>query len=310
MTLSLLFGGGQVAFGQPIAQFETALYFEDAIGNRDSVIVGYDTLATHDIDPEFGEQELISPFDSIFEVRAGADDFIFRHKLSKKIITEGSPVFGPFPPEDCYPGTRIFIYIWAKHQPVKVSWNRAVFAEPRCYRATALLNHWLDELAGPLTPDEIPPEYACLAAEDSIYFDMSEEHLTSGQHGVFIDQRIRLEKEVEGLGLQTIYGLRFFPAATPFDFSPCYWVPSGQQEPSTGPVALFPNPTAGTAYFSLPEGVEAVHWQVFSINGALMREQRAAWAGRVELAGLPTGLYQLLVQGSDGKRYGGRVVKQ
>lgn len=310
IAIGLLFSGRQAIFSQLTAQFETTLYFEDAIGNRDSVVVGYDTLATHDIDPEFGEQEIVSPFDSVFEVRAGTDEYFFRHKLSKKIITKGSPVFGPFPPENCYPGSRIFIYIWAKHQPIKVSWDRAVFAEPRCYRATALLNHWLDELAGPLTPDEIPPEYACLAAEDSIYFDMSEEHLTSGNDGVYIDQRILIEKEVEGLGLQTIFGLRFKAASTPFDFSPCYWVPSGQKEPLTGPVSLYPNPAAGTAWFSLPDGVEALRWQLFGINGALLQEQRETVASKVELSGLPTGIYQLLVQGSDGKRYGGRVVKQ
>lgn len=308
--IGLLLGGWLAALGQQTAQFETTLYFEDAVGNRDSIVVGYDTLATHDIDPEFGEVEILSPFDSIFEVRAGTFTWQWREKLSKKIINRATAAVGPFAPEDCYSGQPVFIYIWAKHQPIRVSWNRAVFAERRCYRATALLNHWLDELAGPLTPDEIPPEYACLAAEDSIYFDMSEEHLTSGNDGVYIDQRILIEKEVEGLGLQTIFGLRFKAASTPFDFSPCYWVPSGQKEPLTGPVSLYPNPAAGTAWFSLPDGVEALRWQLFGINGALLQEQRETVASKVELSGLPTGIYQLLVQGSDGKRYGGRVVKQ
>ncbi|MCB0375492.1 MAG: hypothetical protein KDD04_06205, partial [Sinomicrobium sp.] len=70
IIIGLLLGSWQAAHSQQTAQFETTLYFEDAVGNRDSVIVGYDTLATHDIDPEFGEQELVSPFDSVFEVRA------------------------------------------------------------------------------------------------------------------------------------------------------------------------------------------------------------------------------------------------
>ncbi|MCB9293864.1 MAG: T9SS type A sorting domain-containing protein [Lewinellaceae bacterium] len=307
IILGLLLGGWQAALSQQTAQFETTLYFEDAVGNRDSIVVGYDTLATHDIDPEFGEVEILSPFDSIFEVRAGTFTWQWREKLSKKIINRATAAVGPFAPEDCYSGQPVFIYIWAKHQPIKVSWNRAVFAERRCYRATALLNHWLDELAGPLTPDEIPPEYACLAAEDSIYFDMSEEYLLSNP---LFEALIYLEKEVEGLGLQTIYGLRFFPASTPFDFSPCYWVTSSQQELLTGTVAPYPSPTVGTAYFNLPDGVEALRWQLFGINGVLMLEQRETGANKVELAGLPAGLYQLLVQGSDGKHYWGRVVKQ
>ncbi|MCB0579194.1 MAG: T9SS type A sorting domain-containing protein [Phaeodactylibacter sp.] len=308
----LLATAWQAALAQQAAHFETTLFFEDAVGNRDSVVVGYDTFATNDIDPEFGEQELLSPFDSIFEVRAGTQEYAFRDKLSKKIINRGSPASGPSPPEDCYPGTRIFIYIWAKHQPVKVWWDRVVFAERRCYRASALLNHWLDELAGPISPDEIPPEYACLAAEDSIYFDMSEEYLLSNP---LFDALISLEKEVEGSGLQTIYGLRFYAASTPYDYSPCYWVTSAREEQAPEPVSLFPNPTGGTVWFSLPGGVEAVQWQLFGINGALLQEQRGTIASEVvasevELTALPPGIYQLLLRGSDGKRYWGRVVKQ
>ncbi|MCO6491775.1 MAG: T9SS type A sorting domain-containing protein, partial [Phaeodactylibacter sp.] len=241
----------------------------------------------------------------------------WREKLSKKIVDRGTPATGPSAPENCYSGLPVFIYIWAKHQPVKVWWDRIVFAERRCYRASALLNHWLDELAGPISPDEIPPEYACLAAEDSIYFDMSEEALMEFPG---YSARIRLEKEVEGLGLQTIYGLRFFPASTPYDYSPCYWVTSAREEQAPEPVSLFPNPTGGTVWFSLPDGAEAVHWQLFGINGALLQEQRGTVASEVvasevvasevELTGLPSGIYQLLLRGSDGKQYWGRVVKQ
>lgn len=303
--ICLLAGSWQAAHTQQTAQFETTLYFEDAAGNRDSVVVGYDTLATREIDPEFGEAEILLPFDSIFEVRAGHFRWPWREKLSKKIIDRGTPATGPFAPEDCYSGLPVFIYIWAKHQPVKVWWDRTVFLERRCYRASALLNHWEDELAGPIWPDEIPPEYACLAAEDSIFFDMSEGYLLATPETA----RISLEKPVEGLGLQTIYGLRFFPASTPYDYSPCYWVTSTREEEAPAPVSIFPNPTGGKAWFTLPEGVEAMHWQLFGINGALLREQRKTVASEVELTGLPAGIYQLLIRGSDGKRYLGRIVK-
>lgn len=233
--------------------------------------------------------------------------------MSKKIINRGSPATGPFPLGNCYSGLNIFIYVWAKHQPVKVWWDRTVFLEPPCYRASVLFNHWLDDLAGPISPDDIPPEYACLAAVDSVHFDMSEEHLLSNPlFDAFA--LIRLEKQVEGLGLQTIYGLRFKPAS-PYDYSPCYWVTSSREEQAPEPVFLFPNPTGGTAWFSLPDGIEAVHWQLFGLAGTLLREQRRVVAGEVvasevELTGLPAGIYQLLLQGSDGKRYWGRVVKQ
>lgn len=291
---------------QPTAQFETTFYFEDAIGNRDSVIVGYDTLATHDIDPEFGEMEILAPFDSVFEVRAGHFDWPWREKLSKKIIDRGSIAVGPNPPEDCYSGGRIFIFVWATHQPVKVWWDRPTFLNSRCYRASALLNHWVDELAGPIAPENIPPEYACLAAEDSIFFDMSEEYLTADSSMA----RISLEKEVQGLGEQTIFGLRFFPASTPFDYSPCYWVTATREAAEPQGLLIYPNPTSGEVNIQLPEGVEVLLIELYGANGALLRQQRNVQQAQFNLSGLPSGIYQLLVMGSDGKRYWERVVKQ
>ncbi|MCB0556772.1 MAG: T9SS type A sorting domain-containing protein [Phaeodactylibacter sp.] len=291
---------------QPTAQFETTFYFEDAIGNRDSVIVGYDTLATHDIDPEFGEMEILAPFDSVFEVRAGHFDWPWREKLSKKIIDRGSIAVGPNPPEDCYSGGRIFIFVWATHQPVKVWWDRPTFLNSRCYRASALLNHWVDELAGPIAPENIPPEYACLAAEDSIFFDISEEYLTADSSMA----RISLEKEVQGLGEQSIYGLRFFPASTPYDYSPCFWVTSTREADEPPGLLIYPNPTSGEANIQLPEGVEVLLIELYGANGALLRQQRNVQPAQFNLSGLPSGIYQLLVMGSDGKRYWERVVKQ
>lgn len=288
---------------QQTAQFETVFYFEDAIGNKDSVIVGYDTLATRDIDPEFGEEEILSPFDSVFEVRAGHFTWPWREKLSKKIIDRGTLASGPFAPEDCYSGQRIFIYIWAKHQPVKVWWDRTIFLQQRCYRASALLNHWLDELAGPLSPDEIPPEYSCLASEDSAYFDMSEEYLLATPEIA----RMSLEKEVEGLGLQTIYALRFFPASTPYDYSPCYWVTPIEGAVVPERILLHPNPASSMAYFSLPEGVKVVYWQLYGVSGALLREFKGGRRAEVNLSGLPTGIYHLLLRGNDAKIYQGRI---
>ena len=51
--------------------FSQTLWFEDAIGNIDSVIIGHDPLATVDIDAQFGEVEITEPFNAIFEVRVG-----------------------------------------------------------------------------------------------------------------------------------------------------------------------------------------------------------------------------------------------
>ncbi len=51
-------------------EFSFPLYFEDALGNRDTLILGYDPMATDTIDEAFGEQDIRAiPFDATFEVR-------------------------------------------------------------------------------------------------------------------------------------------------------------------------------------------------------------------------------------------------
>ncbi|MCB0572255.1 MAG: T9SS type A sorting domain-containing protein [Phaeodactylibacter sp.] len=74
---------------------------------------------------------------------------------------------------------------------------------------------------------------------------------------------------------------------------------------------IFPNPTSGSVYIQMPEGVNAEQMELYDIRGALLRrQQRGAPPMTPDLSGLPPGIYQILVTGSDGKRYFGRVVKK
>jgi hypothetical protein len=50
--------------------YQADFYFQDAIGNRDTITIGYDTTANGEYNPQFGEINLSQPFDSVFEVRA------------------------------------------------------------------------------------------------------------------------------------------------------------------------------------------------------------------------------------------------
>ena len=56
-------------YGQQAAFFETTIYFEDAVGNIDSVVVGMDEEANFEYNPQFGEADIEAPWDSVFEVR-------------------------------------------------------------------------------------------------------------------------------------------------------------------------------------------------------------------------------------------------
>jgi len=56
-----------ISFGQ---EFSIELFFEDAMGNQDSVILGYDVTATDGIDAAFNEINIISvPYTAGLNVR-------------------------------------------------------------------------------------------------------------------------------------------------------------------------------------------------------------------------------------------------
>jgi hypothetical protein len=66
--------------------FEMPLYFEDAHGNKDTLIVGYDRDALYDqLNLQFGEVAISTPFDSVLDVRAFHRDDNSQ-TLTKKII--------------------------------------------------------------------------------------------------------------------------------------------------------------------------------------------------------------------------------
>ncbi len=292
--------------GQPTAMFEATIWFEDAVGNRDSIVVGYDTLATEDIDPAFGEAEITSPFDSVFEVRAGALDYFYRFKLSKKIIGRPAKIhFGS--DKGCYIDRSMFIYVWAKHQPVEIWWSRPVFNDAYCNRGSLISNHWTDELASPYDWDEFPQEaYWCMAIEDSLVIDLSEPVYL----GITVDFPVEIEKEVEGLGVQTIYGMRYVSWSP--HYSPCLTHLSADTTPSGAIgnyLSLAPNPAEGAVRLITDrlQDLRLVH--IYDLQGRLVRSFPNPVADELDISGLATGIYLVEAVGKDGGRYIQKLVK-
>ena len=104
-------------FGQ---EFSFSMHFEDAVGNKDTLILGYDQAATNGINLQFGEENILyEPFIKDLDVRTGIlkeydwqpDSF-----LTKKHITLKTCNIANYPAD----GT---IYIYCKHFPLKISWD-------------------------------------------------------------------------------------------------------------------------------------------------------------------------------------------
>lgn len=104
-------------------EFVFDIVFTDAMGNTDSVEVGYDQNATNSIDSELGEVNIISnPWDSIFDVRISKKALnngeSEEYHLKRQIIKKDCDLVYPFPIE---------VSIKAKHWPVTASWNPDLF---------------------------------------------------------------------------------------------------------------------------------------------------------------------------------------
>jgi len=121
------------AFGQ---LFSFQMFFSDAVGNRDTITLGYDSAATDSIDSTFGEINIIAtPLDTALDVR---------------ITNEWKNRFNFHQPGTFHTKRQIYYYecpmhsyshvadidISTKHWPVTATWNDTLFNDA-CRRGSA-----------------------------------------------------------------------------------------------------------------------------------------------------------------------------
>ena len=103
-------------FGQ---EFSFSMYFEDAVGNKDTLVLGYDPAASSGINLQFGEENILcEPFIKDLDVRTGIfkgwwmdpDSFLTKKHIIPKDCNVQFPLAG-------------FIYIYCKNFPLKISWD-------------------------------------------------------------------------------------------------------------------------------------------------------------------------------------------
>lgn len=118
----------QSIIAQTTPEFQYTLYVQDARGNKDSVMLGYDrTEERLTLNAAYGEVDIKNrPLDSILEIRATEASNRYNIKFhSKKIITlfEGDCEGYAF-------SSNITLIIRAKYYPITFSWNSSLFNDP------------------------------------------------------------------------------------------------------------------------------------------------------------------------------------
>lgn len=280
-----------LAQATPLFQF--TLYAEDSLGNRDSVILGYDPNASSEnLNSQFGEVSLTTPFDSIFDMRA-IHGFDFLNRTSNIIIEDADILFFD---SSCVLSADTRIVIHAKYPPVQIFYDSTLFSTQPC-KSVILSPHW-GIFTLPQWWDAC--EYHCMSSSSPFSYSLVPECWNS----------LYIEKEVQGQGLKELPGLFL---ATFYGPGPCNdptFLEAGQK-PVKEEFTLYPNPCS--AYFLLetasPESIAQV--LVMSVAGQIMPcpiEKRQNGI-RVDASSLISGLYFVLVRDTAGRASMHKVVK-
>jgi hypothetical protein len=125
-----------IGLSQP--EFSFDLYFEDALGNRDTVTIGYDPEATDGIDAQFGEENIISqPWDSVLDVRIGNKTYTENTWLTDNSFLSKKQIISSYC-ENSIISSRISIQFYAKNYPIKFKWDKSQFENDSCRFFSAL----------------------------------------------------------------------------------------------------------------------------------------------------------------------------
>lgn len=135
-------------------EWKTKIFVEDAMGNKDSVTIGYTYGTNYTLNPDYGELDTQHVLDSVLDVRNvirkdtwGVDIFSFNSFYLSKINIKEDVHPKNYTPNgvlcfDVLP--RFNIAIYAKYQPVKITWDKTAW-EQECHSGSWIVTDALTE---------------------------------------------------------------------------------------------------------------------------------------------------------------------
>jgi hypothetical protein len=256
-----------IVSGQKTSFWETKLFFEDGLGNKDSITIGHDLESKSNYNPDYGEINIKDvPWNSVFEVRAShnepAHNIASPHVLSKKIV--GSTEAGLHPTYNClFVREPLKAFVRIKNMPLKISWD-STRHDGFCNKKDFLTPHILPLIFPNWNNDPEfvkNPPYVCLSEKQTFVID----NFTKNTNG-FFDYILDLQNDGS---IDTIYGLLISFRTESSSNSPCSGTVNVfdivQQDLTLN---VFPNPTSN---FINLESTETLPWELFDYQGRLIK---------------------------------------
>ena len=277
------------AFSQKKADFEFPFYFEDANGNKDTIIFRADSSIADEggrldnLNPEWGEEYYNEPFDSIFDVRACLDNFFCKNPIQS--LRKDGPCSSPSP---------FFVACYTKYWPIKVSWDPKMFQNNFCFDgAMALTDHNLIQrrILG-VSLDSLV--YTCLKKGDHTIADFRIDSLFKNKRQLAFTRYI----EVQGKGKMTIGDQVFTFTRDWYDM--CL---STSIDPEFEALNFTIVPTFVNQHLEIHlDQVSKINFRIFDQVGNLIRNGNCHSANhQIMLDELPSGLYFIQIRDQENR---------
>jgi len=277
--------------------FQTTVYFEDGIGNKDSIEVGYDYDANNNYNPSYGEEDIRTSFDSIFEVRGmhyfdKKDDAV----LSKRIITRSETSFtfaNGSVDSTCQIGSRVLFLVNIENQPLKITINKHDFLTDKCRAGSYMTPDVFSDL-GPNWWEFENAQYGCLGAENKFEFILDKD--------AFVGETLWYERkvELENDSLETYYGItfNFKRSHSPDQFEPCPDI----RVSTIAPIDLnldfqiSPNPVRNFLRVKT-DLLDEAYVQIYSVGGKKVFSRDSSNLSSIDVSDLSPGVYFVRLYG-------------
>jgi hypothetical protein len=297
-------------------EFKFTLYAEDARGNRDSVIIGYDNRVSIDedkLDIRFKDKNIADQaFDSVLDIRL--------HKVIRINGSRSAPIslaklrdFGTTKQitvgksqvtSTICPGYRpCFLLVKSKYPPLKFSWDKKLFDKNTnlCISNTFMFH---DEYFFYLWDGAPKAIVKYLQERNSLVDSLKERSATTPPEGY--NKHIPLV-DPSGKTIDTLQAnyMIFFN----------YYIGTATDDGFIEVDKVYPNPCHEVINLSIPELNEGKAYKVnvYSVNGAIYQaldNDLVNGAIQLKTSLFPTGYYAAEVVTDDGKRYLASFIKE